>query len=158
MCTGRPSAEASKWLSPVRMQQEKSRALEMTADRAARSSVLVISRTMPSSRLAITVITIGSRCAADALDFFAAFFDARLAAFLGIGRTSRLQDVVPGRADEGAHARIDHDGRGRLLDDRRAGDEVAGLELGAAIDVGLALVIGTEIGGTRHPWLGLAVG
>src|SRR5262245_26531638 len=42
------------------MQQEKSRALEITAERAARSSVLVISRTMPSRRLAITVITTGS--------------------------------------------------------------------------------------------------
>src|ERR1700722_3200958 len=43
------------------MQQEKSRALDMTAERAARSSVLVISRTMPSSLLAMTVITTGSR-------------------------------------------------------------------------------------------------
>jgi len=43
------------------MQQEKSRALEITAERAARRSVLVISRTMPSSRLAMTVITTGSR-------------------------------------------------------------------------------------------------
>ncbi len=60
MCTGRPSAEASSWSSPVTMQQEKSRALEMTAERAARSSVLVISRTMPSSRLAITVMSTGS--------------------------------------------------------------------------------------------------
>ena len=42
------------------MQQEKSRALEITAERAARKSVLVISRTMPSSRLAMTVITTGS--------------------------------------------------------------------------------------------------
>src|SRR5580765_5572989 len=42
------------------MQQEKSRALEITAERAARNSVLVISRTMPSSLLAITVITTGS--------------------------------------------------------------------------------------------------
>src|ERR1700751_154274 len=42
------------------MQQEKSRALEITAERAARNSVLVISRTMPSSRLAMTVITTGS--------------------------------------------------------------------------------------------------
>ena len=65
MWTGRPSAEASSWLSPVMMQQEKSRALEMTAERAARNSVLVISRTMPSSRLAITVITTESRCPPD---------------------------------------------------------------------------------------------
>ena len=62
MWTGRPSAEASSWLSPVMMQQEKSRALEMTAERAARSSVFDISRTMPSSRLAITVMSTGSRC------------------------------------------------------------------------------------------------
>ena len=42
------------------MRQEKSRALEITAERAARKSVLVISRTMPSRRLAMTVITTGS--------------------------------------------------------------------------------------------------
>src|SRR3954471_5424147 len=67
MCTGKPSADASRWLSPVMMQQEKSRADEITAERAARSSVLVISRTMPSSRLAITVISTGSSCAAGLL-------------------------------------------------------------------------------------------
>src|ERR1700747_3444469 len=36
MCTGSPSAEARSWLSPVRMQQEKPRALEIPAERAAR--------------------------------------------------------------------------------------------------------------------------
>src|SRR5882672_322601 len=42
------------------MQQEKSRALEIVVERAARKSVLVISRTMPSSRLIITVVRTGS--------------------------------------------------------------------------------------------------
>src|SRR5260370_37219407 len=57
---GNPSAQASSWLSPGRMAQEKSRALLMAADRPARSSVLVISRTAPSMRLAITAVSTGS--------------------------------------------------------------------------------------------------
>ena len=61
------------------MQQEKSRALEMTAERAARNSVLVISRTTPSSRLAITVMTTGSSASERGL---------RLA--LGIGRLAMI--------------------------------------------------------------------
>src|ERR1700722_9811482 len=63
MWTGRPSADASSWLSAVAMQQEG--ALETPAERAARSNVLVISRTMPSSRLAITNVRIGSTVAVD---------------------------------------------------------------------------------------------
>src|SRR5262245_14023227 len=119
MWTGNPSADASRWLSPVMMQQEKSRALEMTAERAARSSVLVISRTMPSSRLAITVMRTESR---------GAFFPPRrvaegaplprlareggvetlrlgLASAFAIGgirALSGFQDIVPGWADERA--------------------------------------------------------
>ena len=53
-CTGRPSAEASSRLSPVISAHEKSRAMLSTAERPVRSSVFSISRTMESSRLAIT--------------------------------------------------------------------------------------------------------
>ena len=60
MCTGRPSAEASSSLSAVTIAQEKSRAWLMTDERAERSSVFVISRQMPSSRLATTARRIGS--------------------------------------------------------------------------------------------------
>jgi hypothetical protein len=60
ICTGKPSAGASSSSLPVTMQQEKSRAEEITADRAARSNVLVISRTMPSMRLAMTDSRTGS--------------------------------------------------------------------------------------------------
>ncbi len=56
MCTGRPSAEASSSSSPVTIEQEKSRATAMTEERPARSSVLVISRTIVSSRFAMTAI------------------------------------------------------------------------------------------------------
>ena len=92
MCTGRPSADDRSWLSAVVMPQEKSRALLITAERAARSSVLDISRTMPSSRLAMTAITTGSSLSGRPLRF--TLDDARLARpGLGARLRSRLRLV-----------------------------------------------------------------
>ena len=64
-CTGRPSAEASSSLSAVISEQEKSRAMFSTAERPERSSVLVISRTMLSKRLASTASRTGSNDGAE---------------------------------------------------------------------------------------------
>ena len=60
MWIGSPSAADSSRLSAVTIEHEKSRAVLRIALRPARSSVLVISRTMPSRRLAITASRIGS--------------------------------------------------------------------------------------------------
>src|SRR5258707_2053785 len=104
---GNPSAQASSWLSPVTMAQEKSRALLMTADRPARSSVLVISRTTPSMRLAITAVSTGSMVE----DACSLMFGTRCAR----GSTD-AEDVVAGARD-GRRCLREHDqGRCRLLD------------------------------------------
>ena len=60
-CTGSPSAEASRRLSPVMSAHEKSRAWLSTAERPLRRSVFSISRTIESMRLAMTASSTGSR-------------------------------------------------------------------------------------------------
>src|ERR1700733_13522124 len=92
------------------MPHEKSLALLMTADRAERSSVFVISRTMPSSRLLMMVVKTGSNelifgdvLATDELVMFSPSIDPN--------------NEMTHRTHGGGHAWIDHNGRGRLLDD-----------------------------------------
>ncbi len=60
-CTGSPSAEASRRLSAVISAHEKSRAMLSTAERPLRSSVFSISRTIESSRFAMTASSTGSK-------------------------------------------------------------------------------------------------
>ena len=107
---GRPSADASNWLSAVQMAQLKSLAELMTAERAARSSVLVISRMMPSILLAMIAVIYGSnvvfRCHC-------------------VSSLSHAKQVISEVTYLGAHAWIDDQGRGRLFDDRRADDQIA---------------------------------
>ena len=85
--------------------------------RAARSSVFVISRTMPSSRFAITVSTIG----ASVSEFDFPFMSAGAASDGVPIDLESAGGVTPTRRP------VDHDRRGRLLDDRRPGDRVARL-------------------------------
>ena len=58
--TGKPSAEAISRLSPVMIAHEKSRAMLSTAERPLRRSVFSISRTIESSRFAMTDSSTGS--------------------------------------------------------------------------------------------------
>src|SRR6266702_1947785 len=121
---GSPSAQARSWLSPVTMAQEKSRALLMTAERPARSSVLVISRTTPSTRLAITAVSTGSMVE-DACSLICGTRFAR-------GSTD-AEDVIAGARD-GRRCLREHDQGGcRLLDDGGADDLEARLQVARLI-------------------------
>ena len=110
--TGRPSAEASRRLSPVMSAHEKSRAMLRTAERPVRSSVFSISRTIESSRFAITARRTRSNGRSRGLALLA---DER--------RRPRavpdLEQVVAERRDRGRRAGVDDDRRRRLADDRR---------------------------------------
>src|ERR1700684_3705678 len=92
------------------MPHEKSLALLMTADRAERSSVFVISRTMPSSRLLIMVVKTGS----NELIFCVVLATDELVMFSPSVDTN---NEMTNRAHGGGHAWVDHNGCGRLLDD-----------------------------------------
>src|SRR5215467_11301409 len=130
MCTGNPSAEARSWLSPVMMQHEKSRALEITTERAARSSVLVISRTMPSSRFAMTDITIGSSFT-DPPDFF---FACAIYPLQARQNELGIQQVVARWAHFHPHVGIHDDRRRGLFDDGRPDDRCPGRQIATPKD------------------------
>ena len=119
-CTGRPSADASRRLSPVISAQEKSRAMFRTAERPVRRSVFSISRTIESSRFAITASVTGSK------ELIAR---APLRQRRALGPLRReLEQVVPVLRDEGARPWVDDDRRRRLAQNRGPLDPGSGKE------------------------------
>src|ERR1700677_1940400 len=116
--------------------QLKSRAAAMIAERAERSIVFSISRTMPSRRLAITAVRTGSLAirlplASSAMDCL---------------QNRDLEQVVSGGASSRRHLRKNDDRRRRLLDDGRPLDLHVGTERIATIDRRPRPMTATEIG------------
>jgi hypothetical protein len=109
------------------MPHEKSLALLMTAERAERSSVFVISRTIPSSRLLMMVVKTGS----NELSFPVVLATEEL---VMLSPSVDSNDEMTNCGHSGGHAWINYNCRRRLFDDCWAINRCTRLQFGTAVD------------------------